>query len=80
MSIKFTASGSSSTGHNPLLVKMTQFGKGAKEEKRSPSTQRVKTAAAGKLCEEDAIEAATPTQGVELNLAEKAEADKKRHT
>ena len=84
--IKFTSSGSSSTGQNPLLVKMTKFGKGkdTKEEKRSPSTQRGKSPAgeAAGLCDEDAIEAATPTQGVadqELSLEQVAEADRKRH-
>lgn len=85
MSIKFTASGSSSTGQNSILAaikmnkpKQDKFGKGkdAKEEKRSPSVQRSKTAA------EEAIEAATPTQGVpvaELSIEEKLEADKKKH-
>jgi len=85
MSVKFTAAGSSSTGQNSILaaIKMnkpsqTKFGKGkdAKEEKRSPSVQRSKISA------EDAIEAATPTQGVsdaEASIDEKLEADKKKH-
>ena len=95
MAVKFTASASNTTGQNPFLagkgqvenakmVKNAKFGKAAKEEKRSPSSHRGKGVVAeetttSKLCDTEAIEAATPTQGSELDLEAKAEADKKRH-
>lgn len=93
-SCKFVGSTGSSTGQNPFLAGKGQqstrlgqkkFGK-AKEEKRSPSTNRGKSDATDAT---EAIEAATPTQGTDIKVAEehdelmeleqKADADKKRH-